>query len=198
MIYDQIRRIFNENNGIVRTADVTRSGIPYYYLDKLIREEKVLRIKRGIYQWIGNGEKNEVEIIFRLFPQAVLYVESALYYYGYTDRTPDCWHLAVKKDINKRKSNITYPVIKLYYIEPNFLKIGVTEGHINSYRVNVFDRDKTICDILRYSNKLDREIVNKAIKSYINDPKKNLARLLDYSKQLRVYKKVKLWIGVWL
>lgn len=95
MIYDQIRRVFKANNGIVRTADITGRGIHYYYIDKLIRDGKVFRIKRGIYQWVGDGEQDDVEILFRLFPEAILYVESALYYHGYTDRTPDLWHIAV-------------------------------------------------------------------------------------------------------
>ena len=71
-------------------------------------------------------------------------------------------------------------------------------GSINSTDIRVYDRDRTICDIIRYSNKLDREIVNKAIKAYLSDPGKNIAKLIKYAKEMKTYKKVQLWVGVWL
>ena len=47
-------------------------------------------------------------------------------------------------------------------------------------------------------SKMDREIFNKAIQGYVNDPKKNIPNLMMYAKKLRVQKKVKELIGVWL
>jgi hypothetical protein len=46
--------------------------------------------------------------------------------------------------------------------------------------------------------KMDKEVFNKAIQSYIRDEKKNISNLLNYAKQLKVLKKVKDLIGVWL
>lgn len=47
-------------------------------------------------------------------------------------------------------------------------------------------------------SKMDKEIFNKAIQGYVNDPKKNIPNLMMYAKKLRVQKKVKELIGVWL
>ena len=47
-------------------------------------------------------------------------------------------------------------------------------------------------------NKMDKEIFNKAIQNYVVDPKKNIPNLMQYAKVLRVQKKVKDLIGVWL
>jgi hypothetical protein len=47
-------------------------------------------------------------------------------------------------------------------------------------------------------NKMDREIFNKAIQGYVKDPQKNIPNLIAYAKKLRVQKKVKELIGVWL
>jgi len=49
-----------------------------------------------------------------------------------------------------------------------------------------------------YSNKLDREIVNQGIKSYIEYSKNNISNLMRYAKQLRVEKRVKTIVGMWL
>jgi hypothetical protein len=45
---------------------------------------------------------------------------------------------------------------------------------------------------------VDAEVFNTAIQRYILDPEKREARLMTYAKQLRVEKKVKEVLGIWL
>ena len=61
-----------------------------------------------------------------------------------------------------------------------------------------YDKDRVICDCLRYRNKMDKEIFNKAIQHYINDPEKRIPKLLEYAEPLRVKKIARDLIGVWL
>jgi len=196
--FEEIRKIFIENDGIARTSDIIGKGFHNRHINTFINEGKIIRLKRGVYQWIEGGEKEEVEILFRLFPEAIICMDSALYYHGYTDRTPGCWHIAVDRDENKRKYRIDFPVVKIYFVKAQYLEIGVESGCINGTRVKVFDKERIICDVIRYSNKLDKELVNKAIQSYLKDPEKNISRLVNYAKRLRAYKKVQHWMGVWL
>lgn len=78
------------------------------------------------------------------------------------------------------------------------LTIGVTTGEIDSNSVRIYDRDRTICDVLKNRNKMDREIFNKAIQGYTKDSQKNIPNLMAYAKKLRVQKNVHELIGVWL
>ena len=64
--------------------------------------------------------------------------------------------------------------------------------------MKIYDRERVICDCLRQMNKMNRETFNKAIQSYINDPKKKIKNLAVYAKQLKVYNKAQNMIGVWL
>ena len=64
--------------------------------------------------------------------------------------------------------------------------------------VRIYDKERTICDCMRYMGKMNREIFNKAIQGYIMDSEKNIPRLLEYAKKLRVMQKVKMIIGVWM
>jgi len=195
--YDNVKKIFIENNGIMFTNDLMKQGITNRHLNKLIGEGKLQRIKKGVYQWIEEYIE-ESAIIFKLIPKAILCMESALYYHCYTDRTPTCFNIAVDRDSNKRKYKIDYPIVKPYYIEEKYLEIGLMDGEINGIKVRVYDKERTICDVLRYVNKMDKEIFNKAIQNYINDDMKNVNKLIDYSKKLRVYNKMQTWIGMWL
>lgn len=78
------------------------------------------------------------------------------------------------------------------------MNIGKIKDIYEGQEVNIFDRDRTICDVVRNANKIDKEIVNQAIKSYINDPQKNASNLLKYAKKMRAENKVKTMIGMWL
>lgn len=193
-----IREIFLNADGLVRTSDITRRGFHNSILNELIEQGKVAKVKRGFYQWVEDGEMAEAAIIARLFPEAVICQESALHYYGYIDRTPQSWHIAVNKDSSKSKLTLDYPPIKPYFIEPVYLEIGVTQEIIDGVTIRIYDRERCICDVVRYANKMDREILNQAIHAYVQDKHKSISNLLDYAKKLRAYKKIQTWVGVWL
>ena len=125
-------------------------------------------------------------------------MDTALRYYGYSDRTPLEWHLAVSKDSCKTRFNIDYPFVKPYYVKSTILELGLIERVMDGHKVQIYDKDRVICDCLRYRNKMDKEIFNKAIQNYIADPGKNIPNLLAYASALRVKTPVKELIGVWL
>lgn len=196
--YIIIKEIFKSNNGIIRTSDITSQGIHNSWLNKLMDQGIISKIRHGVYEWVELEKLDDAVIIKWLFPDAIICMNSALYIYGYTDRTPDAWHLAFDRDINKKRLQINYPNIKPYYMEPHLLDIGITHEKFNDNDLRIYDRDRSICDILRRSGKIDREILNKAIQNYLKDNKRNIRNLIEYSKSLRVYSKVQQWIGVWL
>ena len=141
---------------------------------------------------------SEVLIINRLFPDAVLCMETALFYYRYSDRNSAEWNLALNKNVSKERTKMDYPFIKVYRMEPSLLQLGETTGEIDFIKVRIYDRDRTICDVLRNMNKMDKEVFNKAIQGYVNDTKKNIPNLMRYAKELHVQKRVRELIGVWL
>ena len=195
---NEIHNLFIQFGYIMRTAELRASKIYYEDIQKLLADGVIEKIKQGYYHLIDETSNSEATIISRLFPDAVLCMNTALFYYNYGDRTPSEWHLAVDKDISKYRVKIDYPFVKTYFFESSLLSLGVTEGEIDQNIVHIYDRDRTICDCLRYMGKMDKEIFNKAIQGYIKDPKKNIPNLMQYAKPLRVQKKVKDLIGVWL
>ena len=133
-----------------------------------------------------------------MFPDAVLCMETALFYYRYSDRNPAEWGITIDKNVSRNRTSIDYPFVKAYRVEPPLVTLGETTGEIDYIKIRIYDRDRTICDILRNMNRMDKEVFNKAIQSYVKDPQKNIPNLMEYAKVLRVQKKVKDLIGVWL
>ena len=192
------KSIFDKYGGMMRTTQLAEEKIFYPQREKLIADGYVEKIRRGYYQWINPDDFSEVGTVVRLFPDAILCMDTALRYYGYSDRTPGDWHLAVSKDSGKSRFKIDYPFVKPYYVEPTVLELGLTTGTMDGHAIRIYDKDRLICDCLRYRNKMDKEIFNKAIQKYIADPEKSIPKLMEYAGPLRVKKLAKDLIGVWL
>ena len=192
------KEIFDRYGGMMRTTQLAEEKVFYPQRQKLMEDGHIEKVRRGYYQWNSSEDFSEVSTVTRLFPDAILCMDTALRYYGYSDRTPGDWHLAVSKDSGKSRFNIDYPFVKPYYIEPTVLELGLTKGTMDGHEIRIYDKDRVICDCLRYRNKMDKEIFNKAIQNYIADPEKSIPKLLEYAGPLRVKKIAKDLIGVWL
>ena len=195
--YDEIINIFMKHNYIMRTSELRASRVYYDDIQKLLADGVIQKLRQGYYCLVCDNDIEE-NLIYRLFPDAVMCMDTALFFYEYSDRTPSEWHLAVDKNISRYRIKIDYPFVRKYYYEPEILSLGVALTENGSDKLRIYDRDRTICDCLRYMGKIDRELFNKAVQGYIADSKKSIPNLIKYSKILRVQKKVKDLIGVWL
>ncbi len=195
---ENIRQSFAKYDYIMTTAQLNKDKLYYRDIQELLEKGLIEKIRRGYYLWIEDYGNSEVVIINRLFPDAVLCMETALFYYKYSDRNPAEWNIAIDKNASRQRLKIDYPFIKAYRVEPSLLSLGETSGKIDFEKIRIYDRDRTICDVLRNMNKMDKEIFNKAIQNYVKDSKKNISSLMQYAKVLRVQKRVKDLIGVWL
>ena len=195
----KIKEKFKASDGILRTSDFTVLKIDYRGIQKLIANGIVEKIRSGYYRLVeAENAKSEAVLIANLFPDGVLCMNSALFYYRYSDRTPLDWDIAINKNTSKSRFKIDYPYVKPYYVEPELLSIGVTTAEYEDCTMQIYNKDRLICECLKYENKIDKETFNKAIQAYIDDPKKNISKLLEYAKLRKVTKKVHDIIGVWL
>lgn len=194
---DNILKEFKKHGGILKTSQLNSLGLSSRQIDRLLKNRDIIRIKRGYYELSDIIYPEEV-VIARLFPKAIIFLESALMNYGYTDRIPLAWQIAVDRNSEKKQYKIDYPPIEVFYLEPKLLKVGLAEINIEGIKVKIFDRDRTICDVLRYEKKIEREVFSTSIQRYVKDPKKNIINLIKYAQILNVKNKMQTYIGVWL
>ena len=202
---DRVLKCYNRivNNlskqDLIRTSELNGLSIYSKEISELVQEGYIERVKQGYYRMVEHTEDHsEAKLISLLYPDGIICMVSALFYYGYSDRTPINWDIAIDRNTSKARFNIDYPYVKPYYIDKAHLEYGVTEGRYEDCVLKIFDRDRLICECIKHENKMDREIYNKAIINYINDSQKNITNLLEYAKKRNVHKKVRERIGVWL
>ena len=196
-LLSEIKKKMDENGGIIKTSQITELGVDYRRILSWVKDGTLERVKSGYYSF-GFKERSEEDLILGLFPDGVLCVESALYYHHYIDRKPYQWHIAIDKNTSKSRFKMDYPVILPYYTEPEVLKLGVEEIPFASGMMKIYNKQRMICDCLKFEEKLDRDIFKRALLSYIADNSKDIAELLTIARERKVLQKVQSTLGVWL
>lgn len=194
---EAIKNVFDKYGPVLRSKTLRENGFYNQKLQKLIDEGVISHVRRGYYIF-ANQEKFSDSLLFAtVFPDAVLCMESALWYYGYIDKKPSSWHLAVP-DKTSRVRFRKYPAVFPHFIVESKFEVGIETAMIGEAEFKVYDRERTICDCLLHRNKMDFETFSRAIQGYVNDEQQRKAILMEYGIKLHVTKKVRDVLGAWL
>lgn len=192
------KNVIESKGGIAKVADMVSAGLSRQSIKTLYANSYIERVCQGYYKLNSNLELTDEQILLSVVPEFVMCMESALFYYGYSDFMPRVKSIAVPRTASHRIADISPIPLKIYYVANDIYSIGKTTVTENGVQFAVYDRERTICDVFKHRNKIDSEIFNKAVNAYAKDDKKNLSNLTLYSKELRVYKKVTEIMGVLL
>jgi predicted transcriptional regulator of viral defense system len=193
---ERIKEIFYANHGYSSTGDISSAGIDRKYLKDLVNEGNIERIKRGLYRWKDAKFDVEEELInvSKIIPQGIICLESALSYYELTTYTPGEYTVAVHRKYNIKLPD--YPPIKLYYFSDKYYIDGVEKIDINGHIIKMYNVEKTICDCLRYEDKISKDIIVESIKEYVGRRNKNISKLMNYAAKAKVKNAVQKYIEV--
>lgn len=184
---NEILKLFN--NGYLTTKDVIEHNIPRIYLSRLIDEHVIERVSRGIYIK-SNDIPDDMVVLQNKSKNAIYSHMTTLYLYGLSNRIPIKYDITVNQGYNgtlQRDNNVN-----LFYIKRDLLNLGLTTYMLDSgYEIKVYDLERTICDIIKNKNRLDQEVVNKAIREYFYSNNKNVLKLYEYAKKLKIYDRVR-------
>lgn len=194
--FKKILKIMKNNGGYITTKELEKNNINRYFLTKMVERKQINRISRGYYGLV-NYNADEYYKIISMCEKAVFSMNTALYLNNLSDRTPLVFDVTVPYYYggSLRKND----KVKLYFVKNSILDLGKIE--ITSpfgMKIKVYDKERTICDIVKNRNNIDMEIFSKAIKNYINSNNKNLNKLMKYAKELKIEKKIKEYMEVFL
>ena len=165
-----------EHGGYIRSKDIDNRAI-YAQLLKEVANGNIVRIRNGIYALPEKMAKTMVDVE-KIVPGGVLCMYSAWAYYELTSKLPPDICIAIDK---KRKIKLPdYPPVALYYWSQTTLELGV------SYKVRIYDLEKSVCDAVKFRNKIGVDISSEILKSYLSRYDRNLTRLNEYAKKMRV------------
>lgn len=176
-----IEQIIADNGGFVAKNELTSSQ--YHRLLSDVSDGKVIRIRRGLFA-LSSALANTMYDIDKIIPGGVLCNYTAWSHYGLTTQIPLSICVAIER---RRKVKLPdYPPITLSYQSTEQLELGRIRTIINGYEVSVFDMERSVCDALKSRNKIGMDVCSEIINNYLQRKERNLNRLAEYAKELRV------------
>ena len=166
--HDIVNEVFNTVGEVAKKSDFISAGLKEQDVYTLFKQGYIERVKHGYYKLSVGDELKEEVLLSKLMTQGIVCVESALFYYGYSDFAPREWTIAVPRSYSRTVKAMQEEVpIKAYYVQSDMYHLGETTGTFNGVTLPIYDRERTICDCFKYRTKLDNEIFNKAINNNI-------------------------------
>ncbi len=183
-----IQYINSQNDGMISTGGFIKAGFHNKYINELIENDILFKIKNGLYinkDKVTNTGFYEVQ---KAISGSIICLGSAISYYNLTNYEPPYIWIAVKRG---RKVHLPkYPKVKVFHFSNKQYETGIISEKIEGNNINIYNIEKTICDIIRYRNKIGIDITNEVVKNYLNRDENNLQKITKYAKQLRIYNPV--------
>lgn len=185
-----------DDSGILLTKNAIEAGISKHALYNFIRNNGFEKAAHGVYA-SPETWKDENYILSLRCPQGVLSHDEALYYHGLTDREPLQKTITIYTGYGT--SRMVADGIKVFTVKKELLDIGkeivkTSYGH----DIPLYNRERTICDLIRSRNRFEIQDFQTALKTYIIGKNKNLNRLMEYAKLFHVDKKIREYMEVLL
>ena len=190
---EKIEKIGN----IVKTSQLYAIGLTQRQITSLVDKEFLTRVKSGYYK-LTDLKMSDDETILSLFPDGILTMESALYTYGYLKRKPLKYSIAISKNTSKSRFKMKYPPVRPYFVDEPYLSMGVEGIDFAGGFMKIYDKERLICEVLKYEDYMSRDDVKSAITSYIKEKNHDLNRLTEYAIKRHVKNKVEVRLGDWL
>lgn len=185
-----------DDSGILLTKNAIEAGISKHALYNFIRNNGFEKAAHGVYA-SPETWKDENYILSLRCPQGVLSHDEVLYYHGLTDREPLQKTITIYTGYGT--SRMVADGIKVFTVKKELLDIGkeivkTSYGH----DIPLYNRERTICDLIRSRNRFEIQDFQTALKTYIMGKNKNLNRLMEYAKLFHVDKKIREYMEVLL
>jgi predicted transcriptional regulator of viral defense system len=174
---------FEQNKGFIIVGEMHKAA-ELYQLDKMLKSNEVQRIKRGVYILLDHQSFDERVLISNMYPNGVFCLYSTLTVYGLTTSIPLTHSIAMGR--NTKVGIPDYPPIQVYYWSDASYQLGITEMAIDGHSIKIYDLEKSVCDAIKLRGKIGENITLEVIKNYMQVPHKDLNKLMQYAKLLRI------------
>lgn len=192
---DVLEKYLNEN-GFITNKEAEKLGIKRYKLAELTKKGKLERIKNGIYKLKDDIDNNFIPIA-QNNKKVIFSHHTALFLLDLSDRVPNYFHISVPQGYNVTHIKKQVEDIRIHYIKKDNFELGVTEIKTPfGNKVNCYDMERSICDIISKRSTIDKQIFVDAITGYFAKKDKNIRKLIKYSRILGVEKEVRKYIEV--
>jgi predicted transcriptional regulator of viral defense system len=188
LIMKKLTGFFMQNGCYARMHELKRNHFSTSIIKSAIENELIEKIKPGLYRLSDLSYPENISIGFmdvsKAIPGGIICLISALAHYELSTFNPSEVYIAIPN--NSYAPKVLFPPVRIYYFRERFYQMGVDTIETEYGKIRIFNKEKTICDMFRYRNKLGEDMSLEALKEYIKQKNTDLAKLKRYAEICQV------------
>lgn len=166
--------------------ELKEEGYSHYRINQMVSSGKLASVNKKYYENLAyEGEPNDFYAAYACSEKGIICLRSAAVYYGLSSERPAAVDVALPRRTRIPESP-EWPVMKFYLFSEERYETGITTVNEEGNIFHIYDREKTVCDIVFYRNKLGFEPAVEIVRNYLNSQDRDINRLMEYAKRLRV------------
>lgn len=176
-----------KKHGYVRMKELKEAGFHTRNIAALLKSGKIEKVKPGLYKvpnYEGSNYLTSFLDVAKAAPKGVVCLVSAVSYYELSTVNPSEVYIAIP--LAEKPPKIEYPPIRVFYWPERNYNLGIEEIRTENGIIKIYDKEKTICDLFRYRDKLGEDIAFEALKNYLQLKTFDLNKLRKYSEKMRI------------
>ena len=181
-----IHEYMSLNGGYISSAEAKEKTL-YNQLLYEVEKGVIIRVRRGIYA-LSDGLAKPMVDVERLVPGGVLCMYSAWSYYALATQIPLSYCIAIER--SRKVVLPEYPPIELFFLSSNVFELGVLEAEIEGFKVKIYDLEKSVCDAIKYRNRIGIDISSEILRNYLSRKDHNINKLYSYANAMRIGKRM--------
>jgi len=179
-----LKKMIEENNGYIRLIDAQNNGISKYQVMEFVRQNKMEKVASGVYIAVDAWEDRLYELQLRN-RKIIFSHETALYIHNLSDREPFAPVISVMRGYNA--SHLKQTGVIVHTVKPELFELGLIDAETFAGNIiRVYDKERCICDVIKRKRRMDIQIFQTALTSYFADKEKDINKLMDYAKKMKI------------
>ena len=170
------------------------SGISRKTLYKMLEQEIIIKLERGLYS-LANGPhlgNPDIITVSIKIPNGIICLVSALSIHNLTTQIPHAIDVGIY--FKSRISKIVSPPVRIFRFSGKAFIDGIDTKKMDGKKINIFNKEKTICDCFKFRDRIGVDIAKEALKTYIETGKYSVEKLLMYAEICKVSTIVKSYL----
>lgn len=162
-----LRTLLDRHGGWLTYRQARQAGLDPHTLGQAVRQGQLERLQRGVYRAVNTaplGHDDLLEVQLR-FPHARPCLLSALAFHGLTVQNPGSVEVAVPR--GRRAPRTDYPPLTVYTFTPRLYAYGAERYPLGAHTLTLYTPEKTLCDLLRFEQRLGRDLFLEGLKNYL-------------------------------
>lgn len=178
----------------ISSQELHEAGYSNYQIRKMVNTGNLIGVNRKWYENLNyEGEINDFYAVPAYASRGVVCLISAAVYHGLSNERPNCIDVAIPRN-SRIPVSPDWPAMKFYRMVGTRYNIGIAEVKEGSNSFLIYDKEKTVCDVIYHRNKMGFEPAMEVLKKYLRLPDKDINRLITYAKYLQVEVTIKQYL----